>query len=630
MERIIVLLILSLGLTISCSRSVDTDAVLSFKFNKANEGPQANSVIAGYYPDLILVNIKYDGKTHFQQWECPYSHGSSSGDISSCVLPSSVAMNKGIPAGANRLVQVLLVYSNEQGSMQFFYSDKTVSFNGGSANVTVGGAGWTINTSGKEGRVAGRLRRGTTNATDLTGTAIGYYQPSNGNPAMEVVKSPVFAGWFDFMFLEDVHFTYKMQGTNEVLISNKKLQDFDKTPAQITAGNLKMIKVHVPAHYEVWAEEQNKLINASDIMAMDYVNGNGSFTGTSLISTLLDGSSLTVSSVATADDILRINFNKLINLTSFDLYYDNSLGGPRTLAMYGQDYSSASISYTPDLSIASGAQTSVNKTIGTALNATSNLTIAHPFSPALDFEDIIIKYNNYSSEYSSQRDNYLMYFNITSNDVSTGATSGDGVGWQAPGAPLYFRDNQLLALGSDPVDTDGAWRYKATDLTGYPSGNNSIFTDVSITSSATNKVYIEKVSPSNGCSAISADCVPYLAQNENVRTAAPFDGPYVEPLDLSCTSNCVFNNANSFSYVPGVTDMRTILFKVPKSYEIDHDEIDCSVLETAGYALEDLGTSLSMTAVPAANLTNSRVIMCPYQLIPTGKKYFGFGKELEY
>ncbi len=619
MERIIVLLILSLGLTISCSRSVDTDAVLSFKFNKANEGPQANSVIAGYYPDLILVNIKYDGKTHFQQWECPYSHGSSSGDISSCVLPSSVAMNKGIPAGANRLVQVLLVYSNEQGSMQFFYSDKTVSFNGGSANVTVGGAGWTINTSGKEGRVAGRLRRGTTNATDLTGTAIGYYQPSNGNPAMEVVKSPVFAGWFDFMFLEDVHFTYKMQGTNEVLISNKKLQDFDKTPAQITAGNLKMIKVHVPAHYEVRTEENNVYLVRNDILNATPVNNLSVVappTGL-LLDALFDNNPSTyIYQTAAAVSNFNLIFNRFINITEVAVTHGASSAD--SILLTGYDNVPNPITYPNLTRVALAGSDAV--TIGGPFNATNQLQLDLP-DDVTQYEELVIKYNNYSSEYNSQRDNYLLFFNITTNDVSTGASASNGVGWTVPGSATFL--NERFSFGTDPVDADGAWLTKADDLI---SASRVFYDNDPSVQTAASELYLEKESPTNGCSTIMADCVPHIFENENVRTAAPFDGPYMDGVNLSCSTNCAFSSA--LTYVPGITNMRSILFNVPESNHIDHDEIDCAALETAGYTLEDLGTNTAMTAVPAANLTNSRVIMCPYQLIPTGKKYFGFGKEL--
>ncbi|MCB0347778.1 MAG: hypothetical protein KDD37_03040, partial [Bdellovibrionales bacterium] len=509
MERIIILVILSLGLTISCSRSVETEAELSFNLSKINKGPQANSVLAGYYPDLVLVNIKYDGKTHFQQWECPYSHDHSSGSVSDCSLPSSMVMNKTIPSGTNRLVQVLLVYSNEQDQMQFFYADKTVSFNGGSASVTVGDAGWTINTSGKEGRVAGRLTRGATNATDLTGTAIGYYQPSNGNPAMEVIKAPVFAGWFDFMFLEDVKFTYKMQGTNEVLVLGKRLQDFDISQTTITTNNLKMLKLKVPAHYGVWVENSNEYLLGSDILNVS--SSTNVSTSSGLIKDILFDNLSTTYIYQTAPAAFSFNLvlNRFINITEVGLDYSNSPAGVSNTIL-GKDSANANISYSETVNTTGGTSSSSVNISGT-YNATNQLelTLANNISY---YEELIVKYNVYRSEYSSQRDNYLAFYDISTNGVASGGSGS--VGWSTPGGTTYLQNSQLLALSDDPVDSDGAWLNKATDLAGDV---NSLFVATTMTGSATNKIYIEKYSP-NSCSAMTANCVPFKHQNENIRT----------------------------------------------------------------------------------------------------------------
>jgi hypothetical protein len=626
-SQIISFLIIGLFL-VSCTRKLETSAVLNFNFEKVNAGPQAASILPGYYPDMVFVNIQYDGKTHFQKWECPYYHEEVPGyDISDCVLPTSMAMNKTFPPGANRLVQVLLVYSNDQDQMQFFYSDKTLSFSGGNANVSIGDTGWAINASGKEGKVAGRLQRAGVNAADLTGTVVGYYNPSNGRPPIAVIKEQIFAGWFEFMFLEDVYFTYKMETTSEVLINNKRLQDFDKPIGDITTNDLKMLKVVVPEHYEVHSTETNAVLTASDIALIDYAGINGSFTGPDNITALTDGSAATYSYV-TAADTLEITLNKFINVSSIDLYYANP-GSPTSAAPAGEDFWGSPVTYA-GMSITSGAPSGTvsNATVGSPKNAVDFITLSHPYpASSPSYEDIVIKYNKYESYFSAASEAYLLFFDITLNDIPGGATGSQGVSWQAPGAPHYLQQGNLLNLVSDPV-VDEAWLAKESDLNAF---GNSLYTDVSITVQSTpNEVYIEKSDVNSNCGGppMNDDCVRYIGQRDKARSAAPFEGPYVSNFQIVCAANCDY----SFNYVPGMTGMRSVIFRVPMSYHFDHDEVNCKEMETLGYLFEDLTTFQNMTPVPTGTFNttfaNHKPVICPYELTAEGRKYYNFGREL--
>jgi hypothetical protein len=620
MARIYILLVLLL-FSISCTRSVETEATLSFQFEKVSQGPQSSSILPGYYPSMVIINIKYDNKNHIQEWKCPYENENISGyDISDCELPSGIAINKTIPSGGNRLVQVLLIYFNEQEQMQFFYSDKVVSFAGGTANVVVGDTGWNINTSGKEGRVSGRFTRGGSNASDLYGTVIGYYKPANGRPEMAVLKETIFAGWFDFMFLDDVYFTYKMQETNEVLISNKRLQDFNKTSAQITSENLKMLKVHVPAHYEVYKKEQ-KEIELADIDSVTGVNNFGVFGVASYDVALFDMTDTTYITPNANPGSFTVEFNKFINISEIGFEYSNSPASV-TIIPTGLDDSASAINYATVATTSTAPTTYNSQVYVTPYNATDRLSMTIPLN-ITKYEKMIIGYNEYESSYFAQKDNYLLYFDITTNSIANGASGSAGINYPVPsGTPSPLKDGKLLAIAQDPVDEEGAWLQKATELAAFV---NSVFVegDNMFDGANSKRMYIASYNTTT-CGTAGEDCLDLNYYSIGTDSAAPFYGPYRGSNYYSCSTTCSY----SFSYQFGVTNFRSILFKVSHN-SVDDRDIDCASLEASGYILEDLGTTTTMTAVPQANLANSELVLCPYTLdANSNKKYYDFGRLL--
>jgi hypothetical protein len=124
--------------------------------------------------------------------------------------------------GTGRLVQVLEVFVDDSDqSMLFYYGDATLDFN--SATVTANIPITKINQSTTiSGQVMGRYYTSTTGGP--TGPVNTTYAPP-GKPDMIIETNFIYDGWFSFMGMTGVDFTYRMADGTKIFGGPVKLSN---------------------------------------------------------------------------------------------------------------------------------------------------------------------------------------------------------------------------------------------------------------------------------------------------------------------------------------------------------------------------------------------------------------------
>lgn len=156
-----------------------------------------------------------------------------------CAAPASISLS--VPSGADRLIQVLAVFRDDStGRMVFKYADLKKTLNSGSVEVEL--TPTPIGGATTEGAVAGRyLSLSASGVTGPTGKFDIKFKPKNA-PAMTVITSYMFAGWFSGMALNgDARFEYHLN--NQLLMGDVHLDSSDF----VGAGS-RVMKVDIPTH----------------------------------------------------------------------------------------------------------------------------------------------------------------------------------------------------------------------------------------------------------------------------------------------------------------------------------------------------------------------------------------------
>ena len=150
-----------------------------------------------------------------------------------------------VTQGSGYLVQVLAILqptgSNGSGSMVFLYGDSTQNLTSAVAGVSVSLAQiGTSSATSAQGAIAGRWL--SSSGVGPTGRVNIFYQPP-GKPAMIVTKGEIFGGWFQWIALESISFSYALEDGTTLLANN----NLDSTNL-ISGGRANMV-VKVPANY---------------------------------------------------------------------------------------------------------------------------------------------------------------------------------------------------------------------------------------------------------------------------------------------------------------------------------------------------------------------------------------------
>lgn len=263
----------------ACTRKATEDGTqLKMSFDSSLSKPNANSKIIvpdGFMPMHMVVNLQFDGQIAIEEWSCE-ERDKEVGNFQLCAFPTSVDFNGRIfPRGSSRVVQVLLVYSNEEEKLIFAYDDVVnLDFNANELVVDIGSQ-WVQQNGGVSGHVGGH------HGSLRSGRVEGYFQPPRpGRPRMKLFDEVMFSGWFQFMFFQGARVSYyhkELTGEEAPLFINKNLGDFEST----LTGTQAVAAFNVPTFYEVHSDgdpvgnKYKSYKNGGEIYVMGFFDKDG-------------------------------------------------------------------------------------------------------------------------------------------------------------------------------------------------------------------------------------------------------------------------------------------------------------------------------------------------------------------
>tara|TARA_B100001248_G_C27396202_1_gene465735 strand:+ start:1742 stop:3550 length:1809 start_codon:yes stop_codon:yes gene_type:complete len=599
---------------------------------------------------LILVNVKYDGQNYFYQTECPDDM-----PIFTCSLPPAIDLNgKTFPNGENRLVQVLLVYENTDGEMAFFYDDKQLSFGGGVQSVNIGSAGWIQNDSQGEGELGGRLFRSGAPATNLTGVVGGFYQPPNGSPPMMVTEEFVFGGWFEFMFLKNVPFTYKHLATGEVLFFNKRFEDLVALK-DASGPDSQAIHIKIPKHYSYFYNRQLidiptmefHLLNSPDYTLQGSLLGDYGLAANDPISELdtitewrgilmsgPDGNDTRIASGSSASGILQVKFDGLgatkFHIDDVILQMTNT-DGATSFSIDVEDENTNIIATRTIFSMTPWTQQSFS---GSIYNPTNFINIELPGDIDGDFQLSNIEIYARLIETELQLDEEFIYgmYDLDTASFLPGNNSGTGVGWYAGTLPIAntFDDSTAFINNSGSISN-----YESLEEMDYNSGLNCSGSDFDIC--FPNRTSRQPTNNAACGSSMTANCFntdpSYL---QSTGTLLPFSGPFsLQPSgEVAYVSSCSGSCSVTTSLVPGLNpaEWGIALFFIPGGSDAYRDFVPCGLWEEMSAIKRDyLSFGAEFTSnILESDFYNGEVYACPYKIDAGERKYFGFAEKVYY
>lgn len=147
-----------------------------------------------------------------------------------------------ITTGNDRLIQVLAVYANDDGTnMKFYYGDATQTLSKSEEvvkiSVTDVGEG-----SDKTGQIIGRYRN--ISGTGPTGDLRMTFSPPGNRPIMEIETTEIFAGWFSTFGLNQGGFNYVLEDGTDLFGGRLAIGDLTALPP-----SNQILRISVPGHY---------------------------------------------------------------------------------------------------------------------------------------------------------------------------------------------------------------------------------------------------------------------------------------------------------------------------------------------------------------------------------------------
>ncbi len=248
--KLLFLMVVLSGLSLSCTReAVDSGSKIKMTIDPSLSKSNARGKIvvpAGFYPMHLVANVHFDGKTALDEWSCE-AKDKDNMNMADCAFPPQIDFKgRQFPRGSGRIIQVMLVYGNEEERLIFNYDDAVnVDFNSSDVIVPIGN-NWVQQGGGKIGRVGGR------HGLLRSGKVEGYVvPPRTGRPRMKLFDEFMFSGWFDLMFFENVKTSYfhvsLADGVQTPLFENRDLKDIESS---LTANHA-AVAVNIPTFYGV-------------------------------------------------------------------------------------------------------------------------------------------------------------------------------------------------------------------------------------------------------------------------------------------------------------------------------------------------------------------------------------------
>lgn len=234
----ILLLVSLLSLVAGCTRKAEdnketTQIQLSLPSTAAMSKSMSAQAVT-YMVKHLVVNVTADGVTTVCEWD---ASGSKSG-------PCDVAfptVQLDVPAGTNRMIQVLTVYDSTGGQL-FKYGDAVANISAGNATVPVVMSDLSTTSSGAMGDIKGRFL--TASNVGPTGTLITRLLPP-GKPSMVLTQTEMLNGWFNAFSISGVKMTYQVNG-QDLFATPMQLEDFindtDVVVSTFTPGDSGLVK----------------------------------------------------------------------------------------------------------------------------------------------------------------------------------------------------------------------------------------------------------------------------------------------------------------------------------------------------------------------------------------------------
>ena len=331
LKSYVLLLLLSFSI-LSCSRSLKESAVVKIQFSQNSQNLKANKISTLNNPMIgrLMLNFHYDGKVETYVWEM----NDNCTTAASCSPPSEINFgNKSFPAGSKRIIQVLLLMDDGSGAKEFWYSDSGfINIVNGTNTIQLDdwhSHGPILN----ETNVAGRITDA--NNLPISGEIIGQIQPTledgfspdESKPAMTVLKSFAFDGWFDLKFFDNLPITYKTV-SGQMLFKNKLAIELSSTDNKAHA-----VFLRIPEHLNLnWNSKVLNLPMPSNLETLSFscTNCPQLYSGglTDNLFVLKDNDSITgikaVSTMDLAKRELNFIFDEAVNLRSIKMGVQNN------------------------------------------------------------------------------------------------------------------------------------------------------------------------------------------------------------------------------------------------------------------------------------------------------------------
>jgi hypothetical protein len=233
--------VFAMGGVVGCTRKASDQQSLKITFNPHGSGQGAQTTITGAL-EFAVINIQLPTGLIVKQFEF-HDNPKPAGETLTIEVPD-------VPKGTF-LVQFLGVFeANGQPSI-IAYDDAYAVVDGVSSEVTL--TAEPKGTFTREGRVVGRyINTLGPPETGPTGTLIMQYQPPDQVPKMSIERSSIVDGWFNIMAFDGVAMDYVMQGSNDVIFSQVKMESgaLYMNGGVVPTGN-DLAKFSMPATYRL-------------------------------------------------------------------------------------------------------------------------------------------------------------------------------------------------------------------------------------------------------------------------------------------------------------------------------------------------------------------------------------------
>jgi hypothetical protein len=239
-------LTLSFSFSISCTRGAVKESTLKLTLPTKASGKVSGQSVAGRLT-FAVINVQLPGAPLSRQFE-----------FDDQPLPSNQSLTLEVPnvPKGTFLVQFIGVYEDQAtGQRNFTYGDVNAVVGNGTSEAIISPV--QINTSNKQGSLAGRILTRASAPKGPTGKLIMQYSPPGGKPKMDIKETSIVDGWFSILVLEGISFDYQHKETGNVIFKNIRLEASTVKYANSSGAAVSLVtgsnlaKITIPPSYSM-------------------------------------------------------------------------------------------------------------------------------------------------------------------------------------------------------------------------------------------------------------------------------------------------------------------------------------------------------------------------------------------